>query len=219
MTETTHVADPRLAGLPSFPGETALVVLASDWAGAAALAADHARVAVVEVPAWGPAPTPFLPAGAADLVVLAGVLRLVASPTALVEAAYARLRPEGVLLIAEPMRAAATPAATRHLDALDLGAAIARARGGVQGPVFQRLQVGSVIQGLGLVDLGFSPATPADDAAPAARREARDAWAARFAEAAGDAALPADLRARAAAFDARDLALTPAIRDWGRRPS
>lgn len=218
MTELAP-ADPRLVGLPPLQGGAALVLAAHDWAASMALAADYAHVVALELPEWGPAPLPPLTTGSVDLVVLAGVLRLVASPTPLLEGAVARLRPGGLLLIAEPMRAQASPGATRHLDALDLGAAIARARGGFQTPAFQRLQVGSVIQGLDLVDLGFSPAVPADDAAPAARREARDAWRARFAEAAEDAALPADLRARARAADLEDLALAPAMRVWGRRPS
>ncbi len=218
MTELAP-ADPRLEGLPPLHGEAALVVAAHDWAGAAALATGYVRVAAVEVPDWGPVATLTLPGGAADLVVLAGVLRLVASPTALVDAAVARVRPGGLLVIAETMRAQASPGATRHLDALDLGAAIARARGGVQTPVYQRLQVGSLIQGLGLVDVGFSPATPGDAEAPAARREARDAWRARLAAATDDAALPTALREQARAFDVEGLALAPAMRVWGRGPS
>ena len=226
MTELAP-ADPRLAGLPHLGGDDALLVVASDWAAARGLVAGIARVtclalaadrAFADAAASPAAPWP-LPEGAVDVVLLAGALRLTADPTALLDAAMARLRPGGLFLIAETMRAAASPAATRHLDALDLGAAIARARGQGASPVFQRLQVGSLIQGYDLVDLGFSPALPADDEAPEACREAAEAWRERFAQAAADEALPAPLRAQAAAFGAGGLALAPAMRVWGRKPA
>lgn len=227
MTELAP-ADPRLVGLPRLSGEGALLVVASDWAAARGLVAGIARVtslAIAADRAFGgkaaASPGEAWPQldGAVDVVLLAGALRLTADPTALLDAAMARLRPGGLFLIAETMRVAASPAATRHLDALDLGAAIARARGLGVSPVFQRLQVGSLIQGYDLVDLGFSATQPADEEAPDACREAAEAWRERFAQAAADEALPAPLRAQAAAFGSEGLALAPAMRVWGRKPA
>jgi len=74
-----------------------------------------------------------------------------------------------------------------------------------------------VIQGYGLLDLHFDPLTPAV-AAPEQQR----VWTERLHEAAQDAALPARLRARAAALGPRlaseALILAPAHRVWGRVP-
>jgi len=152
-----RLTDPRLAGLPQFEGRSAFV-LASDWSappgpdvevvddGGAPPGSDVEVVddwgappgSDVEVVNDGGAAAPAWITGTAslDLVVLAGVLRLVASPTALLDAAIARLGPGGVLLIAESL---AGQAPSLHLDVLELAAAIAHARGGVITPVYRRL--------------------------------------------------------------------------------
>ena len=216
-----RLTDPRLAGLPQFEGRSAFV-LASDWS-----APPGPDVEVVDdggappgsdvevVNDGGAAATAWITGTASlDLVVLAGVLRLVASPTALLDAAIARLGPGGVLLIAESL---AGQAPSLHLDVLELAAAIAHDRGGVITPVYRRLQLGSVIQGYGLLDLHFDPLTPAV-AAPEQQR----IWAQRLADAAQDAALPARLRDRAGVLGLRlaseALLLAPAHRVWGRVP-
>lgn len=213
--------DPRVDGVPLFPGTDGVVVAAGDWQAAAMAADGCGRVATVDVRDWGPVPPVAWPTGQADLVVLAGVLRLVRSPTALLDEAIGRLRPGGALVLLEPMRGPASPAATRHLDAMDLGAVIEAARGVDRSPVFGRLQLGSLIQGYGLADLGFSDATPADDAEPIACQRAADLWRVRFEEAAADEALAEELRTRAqalaAALAAEGLALAPAMRVWGRK--
>lgn len=208
--------DPRLDGLPRFDG-SAVILAASDWTGVdATFGTDAPRASV---PDWGAAAAAVLPGfERLDLVVLAGVLRLVASPTALLDAAIARLRPGGVLLIAEPLRLPdAEPLDRRHVDALDLGAAIAHARGWGIAPVYKRLQVGSVIQGYGLLDLHFDFLPPGGEA-----KEARADWRERLDAAAGDTALPAELRGSAAQMAqllaSEPFPLSATHRVWGRVP-
>jgi SAM-dependent methyltransferase len=85
-------------------------------------------------------------AGAWDAVALLGVLASVEAPTDLLDEAVERLAPGGLLILAE----------------VTVGGPEALRAAAGRWPPFRRWQLGSVLQGYGLKDLGFSPLTLPD---------------------------------------------------------
>jgi SAM-dependent methyltransferase len=129
--------DPRLEGLPPL-GARQLVVAGPGWP----VALEGASLA-----------TPCAPealgdqaAGVWDAVGLLGVLAHVEAPTDLLDEAVGRLAPGGVLILAE----------------VTVGGPEALRTEAGGWPPFRRWQLGSVLQGYGLQDLGFSPLTLPD---------------------------------------------------------
>jgi SAM-dependent methyltransferase len=126
--------DPRLGGLPDLIGARRIIVAGPGWPHALGDGRPAARCSPEALPreareAW-------------DLVGLLGVLATVEDPSGLLDAAVARLAPGGLLVLAE-----------RTVP----GAAELTAPPAHRWPPFRRWQLGSVLQGYGLGQLGFSP--------------------------------------------------------------
>lgn len=87
-----------------------------------------------------------------DLVALSWALHALANPTGVLHEMRRVLKPGGVFLLVEPIMA---PQGTIQDAALEGHALLGRLAG--VPPLFQRLQVGSIIQGLGLTEIAFHP--------------------------------------------------------------
>lgn len=201
--------------LPALQGEKALVVTPGEDDLALAMASRYESVTVLgpaEAARWVPEPAAF------DMVAIAGALHRLASPTRLIYALKAALKPGGTFLIAEPIRVYQGTAEDLAVEAIQLWARVERARGEAVFDLFERLQVGSVIQGLGLEAIAFHPRLSG-----AGEWEAAPVWLARLEAIAHDAGVAAGDRARAEElaerFDREGMPAPPLMVTYGRLPA
>jgi SAM-dependent methyltransferase len=164
--------------------------------------------------------------GQFDVVAIAWALHHLANPTRVLLEMRRVLKPGGTFLIVEPIRVWQGTNQDHHLAAHLLLAKRDAAQGLAHYPIFERLQVSSVIQGLGLTDLGFAAllAVPEEADWDLARcREASAPWVARLEAMAADETLSADWRdeARELAGKIREegLRTSPMHRTYGRLPA
>jgi SAM-dependent methyltransferase len=161
-----------------------------------------------------------------DLVAIAWALHHLANPTRVLLEMRRVLKPGGTFLIVEPIRVWTGTNQDHHLAAHLLLARRDAAQGLAHFPIFERLQVSSVIQGLGLTDLGFEAllAVPEEADWDLARcREAGEPWVVRLDAMAGDMEVPADWRNEArelaGTIRAEGLRTSPMHRTYGRLPA
>jgi SAM-dependent methyltransferase len=163
------------------------------------------------------------PDGAFASAVIGWSLYKLANPTRVLLELKRVLAPGGTLVIVEPIRLATGTNQDHALAAMALLGRGDALRGLPTAPVFERLQVGSVIQGLGLVDIGFHPllAVPEEAGWDLARCRAAGApWVERLEDLAGEADMPPALREQALdlalVIRAEGVRTAPMMRDTGR---
>lgn len=227
-----------LAGLPDFEAERALDVATGAGRFAHMLAGHAGEVVGVDADVTRAEPHPrvryeamdatalALPEASFDLVAIAWALHHLANPTRVLLEMKRVLKPGGTLLIVEPIRVWTGTNQDHHLAAHLLLARRDAAMGKPHFPIFERLQVGSVIQGLGLTDLGFEAllAVPEEAGWNRARcQEAGAPWAARLEEMAADEGMPSawrdEARELAATIGEEGLRTAPMHRVYGRLPA
>lgn len=226
-----------LADLPDFHADRALDVATGSGRFARMLATRCREVVGVDLAPAGEADGNVtfqamdaaqlaFPEGSFDLAAIAWALHHLANPTRVLLEMRRVLKPGGTLLIVEPIRVWQGTNQDHHLAAHLLLARRDAAAGKPHFPIFQRLQVGSVIQGLGLTDIDFQPLLAVPEEAEwdlATCREAGAPWVARLEEMAADAGLPAEWRGEAEALAARireeGLRTSPMMRTYGRVPA
>ena len=160
-----------------------------------------------------------------DLVAIAWALHHLANPTRVLLEMKRVLKPGGTLLIVEPIRVWTGTNQDHHLAAHLLVAKRDAELGKPHFPIFERLQVGSVIQGLGLTELGFEAllSVPEEEAWDLdACRRAGAPWVERLDAMAADEAIPeawrAEARALAGQIREEGLRTAPMHRVFGRVP-
>jgi SAM-dependent methyltransferase len=92
-----------------------------------------------------------------DLVSISWALHHLVNPTAVLVEMERVLKPGGRFLIVEPFVAETGTNQDLHLAAHQLLGEADRLRGKDHFPIFERLQIGSVIQGLNLADIQYDP--------------------------------------------------------------
>nr|AHZ45643.1 methyltransferase domain-containing protein [uncultured bacterium] len=171
------------------------------------------------------AETMSFPDGHFDLVATSWSLHHFANATRVIDEMQRVLRPGGKFLIIEPFLAPNGTNQDLHGEAHGLVAAIDRARGNCHMPLFERMQIGSIIQGLGLLDVQFAPMMV--QAAEAgwdleACQVAAAPWVERMRAASEAADLDAGLRERARALAVRleteGMRTSPVMRTYGTKP-
>lgn len=150
--------------LPDLTGDRALDVATGSGRFAAMLAGRYREVVGVDRAIADATPHPGVryaamdaehmdfPDASFDLVALSWALHALENPTGVLHEMRRVLKPGGVFLLVEPILA---PQGTVQDAALEGHSLLAR-RAAVS-PLFQRLQVGSLIQGLGLTEIVFHP--------------------------------------------------------------
>lgn len=161
-----------------------------------------------------------------DLVATSWSLHHFANPTRVIDEMHRVLAPGGIFLLIEPFIAETGNNQELHTEAHQLVAEIDRRRGQTHQPLFQRLQVGSVIQGLGLVEIEYRPLMQLAEEAGwdlARCRAAAEPWVEKLEAASKAEDLPAELRERAGALAGRlraeGLRTSPVMRTYGSKPS
>ncbi|MEB3197373.1 MAG: class I SAM-dependent methyltransferase [Candidatus Sericytochromatia bacterium] len=211
-----QTGDPRLADLPRWDGTHALVWAAPGWAGATP---EFGGTILRKLPGATQLPEPL--SARYDAVALLGVLSHVANPTSWLHAARAALRPGAVLLLVEELEGPLEPAAALHREIRRL--VRAEAGGGeAEWPPLRRFQLGSIIQGLGLGDYGFSPWMPPNSMEVAAANpqltQERDALE-RLAQASTSGARRDEASALLRRLETERPAWGPVMRVWGIAPA
>jgi SAM-dependent methyltransferase len=228
-----------LAGLPDFKATRALDVATGSGRFARALAERGASVVGVDVEkaiaraeaAPGvrfeamDAESLAFPDASFDLVAISWALHHLANPTRVLLEMRRVLQPGGVFLIVEPIRVWTGTNQDHHLAAHLLLARRDAARGLPHFPIYERLQVGSVIQGLGLVDLGFEALLALPEEADwdlAQCRAAGAPWVEKLEAMAAEADVPDawrdEARALAATIREEGIRTQPVHRVYGRLP-
>jgi SAM-dependent methyltransferase len=158
---------------------------------------------------------PF-PDGHFDLVAMSWALHHLVNPTAVLVEMERVLKPGGRFLIVEPFVAETGTNQDLHLAAHQLLGEADRLRGKAHFPIFQRLQIGSVIQGFNLADIHYDPVMlePEErDWDLATCQEAAKPWIEKLSD------VPDALRGRAEALidrlKAEGLRTQPAMRTYG----
>jgi SAM-dependent methyltransferase len=161
-----------------------------------------------------------------DLVAISWSLHHLTHPSGVLAEMWRVLAPGGIFLIIEPFVADTGTNQDLHLAAHQLVAEADRHQGKPHYPVFQRMQIGSVIQGLGLVDLHFKPLMALAEEAEwdlATSIEAASFFAKKVDDIANHGDFPLDLRERAkqlvVRLNSEGIRTSPTMRTYGYKPA
>lgn len=228
-----------LADMVGLEGERALDVGTGSGAFALELAARFREVVGVDLPGAIARATPHpgvryeamdaealkFPDASFDFVGISWSLHHLENPSGVLAEMRRVLRPGGVFMIVEPIDWPTGTNQDHHLAAHQLVAEADRLAGKPHFPIFRRLQVGSVIQGLRLEDLRFDPLERLSDEEAwdeATCREQARGFLTKVEEIASNAGLSDDLRQRAAGVAERlrreGLRTSPVMRVYGFKP-
>jgi SAM-dependent methyltransferase len=161
-----------------------------------------------------------------DLVAISWSLHHLRHPSGVVLEMHRVLKSGGIFLIIEPFVAETRTNQDLHLAAHQLVAEADRLQGKAHFPVFGRMQIGSIIQGLGLVDLHFEPLMALPEEADwdlAKCIDGASSFAKKLSGIADQSDFPAELRQRAKQLAARvnteGIRTSPTMRTYGTKPA